>query len=232
MEPLLLKELELIALIATNKGVLGQYIYESKLEYTSFSVKKYSFFEHEISKLIWKSVISAFIDNSDVKACIKSYIESSELTKANKKELSDSILNIWASKFDFFKLELIYTEFKQKTELRIAQEIIQAFQVKMTTDEFNLKEASDQFFMDLPKFKGAEIENQPIGTKGQIYFQRGKKVNSFLELEQELRTCKELHNIRWVLNCILRNESPRSDERIKEMMRNLGLELLFATTKS
>ena len=70
-------------------------------------------------------------------------------------------------------MELIYTEFKQKTESRIAQEIIHAFQVKMTTDEFNLKEASDQLFMDLPKFKCGEIENQPIGSNGQLYFQRG-----------------------------------------------------------
>jgi hypothetical protein len=53
---------------------------------------------------------------------------------------------------------------------------------------------------------------------------------NLLDLEQELRIHKEFHNIRWVLNCSLQKQSNYSEEKIKELMHNLGLELLLVYT--
>lgn len=231
MEPLLLKELELIAMITSNEETICQFIEDTELGFHSFSSKQYSFFQHPEAQKIWRSFVDTAREKSDVKSSILSSIEEADISQLLKEKLKELVLQIWFSKFNPTQLELIYSTFKRKAELRIAQDLIHSFQEKMNHFQFSLKDACDEFFMDTPIFVKTKTINQLLGENSQIYWNSEKTFSSFLELEQELRIHKEFHNIRWVLSCTVQNQSTLSEDKFKELMHNLGLELLFITKK-
>jgi hypothetical protein len=231
MEPLLLKELELIAMITSNEETICQFKEDTELGYYSFSSKQYSFLQHPEAQKIWRNFVDTAREKSDVKSSILSSIEEADISQLLKEKLKDLVLQIWFSKFNPTQLELIYSAFKRKAELRIAQDLIHSFQEKMNHFQFSLKDACDDFFMDAPIFVKTKTINQLLGENSQIYWNSEKTFSSFLELEQELRIHKEFHNIRWVLNCTIQKQSTLSEDKFKELMHNLGLELLFITKK-
>jgi hypothetical protein len=226
MKQLLTEELKLILLVVADEATLDIFISQKKLEYITFSSNKYSFFQLDITKRIWNCVVEAKTNYLNVKAQLMKELDSIQWSLKEKKKMTDLIYLIWHSEFDFSALDLLYQKIKRKTEKRIANDLIKMFRHKIQLENSSLQNAADVFFMNLPIFQKATMKNCVIGANSQIYWNSETIHENLLDLEQELRIHKEFHNIRWVLNCSLQKQFNYSEEKIKELMHNLGLELL------
>jgi hypothetical protein len=226
MKQLLTEELKLILLVVADEATLDIFISQKKLEYITFSSNKYSFFQLDITKRIWNCVVEAKTNYLNVKAQLMKELDSIQWSLKEKKKMTDLIYLIWHSEFDFSALDLLYQKIKRKTEKRIANDLIKMFRHKIQLENSSLQNAADVFFMNLPIFQKATMKNCVIGANSQIYWKSETIHENLLDLEQELRIHKEFHDIRWVLNCSLQKQFNYSEEKIKELMHNLGLELL------
>jgi hypothetical protein len=226
MKQLLTEELKLILLVVADEATLDIFISQKKLEYITFSSNKYSFFQLDITKRIWNCVVEAKTNYLNVKAQLMKELDSIQWSLKEKKKMTDLIYLIWHSEFDFSALDLLYQKIKRKTEKRIANDLIKMFRHKIQLENSSLQNAADVFFMNLPIFQKATMKNCVIGANSQIYWNSETIHENLLDLEQELRIHKEFHDIRWVLNCSLQKQFNYSEEKIKELMHNLGLELL------
>jgi len=224
-------ELKLVLLLVADEENLKCFINEEKLEYVTFSLKTYSFFQFELSERLWKCVNKAYANNLNIKSQVMKELDRIDWSLKEKKKLINLIYRFWHSEFDSSLLELLYYKIKRKTELQIAKDLIQSFRENMKSENANLKMASDDFFMNLPIFEKSTIKNHTIGECNQIYWNNEKVYENLLDLEQELRFNKETHNIRWVLSCSLLKHSEYCDEKIKEIMWNLGLDMLLINHK-
>jgi hypothetical protein len=224
-------ELKLILLLVADEKTLHNFINKAKLEYVSFSSKTYSFLQFELSQRLWKCVIKAYANNLNIKSQVMIELDRIDWSLKEKKRLTNLIYRFWHSEFDSSLLELLYDKIKRKTEIYIAKDLIQSFRQNMKSEIANLKMASDDFFMNLPIFEKSIIKNQTVGENNQIYWNNEKVYENLLDLEQDLRLNKETHNIRWVLKCSVLIQSGCCHEKIKEIMQNLGLELLLISYK-
>ncbi len=224
-------ELKLILLLVADEENLNSFINEAKLEYVTFSSKTYSFFQFELSERLWKCVIRAYANNLNIKSQLMLELDRIDWSLKEKKKLTNLIYRFWHSEFDSSLLELLYDKIKRKKELHIAKDLIQTFRKNMKSENADLRISSDDFFMNLPIFQKSTIKNHAIGESNQIYWNNEKVYENLLDFEQELRLNKETHNIRWVLKCSLQKQTSFCDEKIKEIMQNLGLELLLISYK-
>lgn len=235
MEQLLFDELQLILLLVQDRPTLLNFINESKLEYISYSSKKYLFFQHSEIQRIWIRVVNAVAENLDVQNEIENEIKSWEWHSDDKDKVINYIHHISTLNINPFVLEVLYRKFKRNTELKIANYLIQSFQENMNLGHLSLQEACDLFFMECPRTITSDYQKVLVGQNCQVYWNSERVFENLYELEQELRNCKEHQNIRWVLNCAIENkellENEDAQERLKEIMRNLGVEILHVNLK-
>ena len=228
MKQLLTEELKLILLVVADEATLDIFISQKKLEYITFSSNKHSFFQLDTTKRIWNCVVEAKTNYLNVKAQLMKELDSIQWSLKEKKKLTDLIYLIWHSEFDFSVLDLLYQKIKRKTEKRIANDLIKLFHDKIQLENSSLQNAADVFFMNLPIFQKATISHCTIGANSQIYWNNETIHENLLDLEQELRIHKEFHNIRWVLNCKMKNDIQLIDnERINSIMSDLGIQLVL-----
>jgi len=229
MKQLLTEELKLILLVVADEATLDIFISQKKLEYITFSSNKYSFFQLDITKRIWNCVVEANTNYLNVKAQLMKEFDTIQWSLKEKKKLTDLIYLIWHSEFDFSVLDLLYQKIKRKTEKRIANDLIKMFRHKIQLENSSLQNAADVFFMNLPIFQKTPMKNCVIGANSQIYWNNETIHENLLDLEQELRIHKEFHDIRWVLNCKMKNDIQLIDnERINNIMSDLGVQLVLA----
>jgi hypothetical protein len=226
MKQLLAEELKLILYLVADETILLGFIADKKMEFATFSTKKHALFQFELTQKLWNGIENSISNKLNVKACLMKELDLIEWNLTDKKKLTDIIYHIWHSEFDFSVLDLLYQKIKRKTEKRIANDLIRLFRDKIQLENSTLQNAADVFFMNLPIFQKATMKNCVIGANSQIYWNSETIHENLLDLEQELRIHKEFHNIRWVLNCSLQKQFNYSEEKIKELMHNLGLELL------
>ena len=156
-------------------------------------------------------------------------LDSIQWSLKEKKKLTELIYLIWHSEFDFSVLDLLYQKIKRKTEKRIANDLIKLFHDKIQLENSSLQNAADVFFMNLPISQKTTMKKCVIGANSQIYWNSETIHENLLDLEQELRIHKEFHDIRWVLNCKMKNDIQLIDnERINSIMSDLGIQLVLA----
>ena len=230
MQQLFIDEMQLISLLVTNRSILIDYINESKLIFRTFSSKEYSFFQNEETKKCWKFIVNAISEEKDVKSVLCNQITQLNLSTNEKRKLLDTILCNSTSTVNSSVINKLYLNLKRNVELQIASQLMHSFQNNMSHGNISLLEACDILFMECPIKKTPSIEHISVGENSQIYWNDQLIFNSMLELEQELRSCKELTNIRWILNCSVNSKegisNHNSSNRIKQIMQDLGLEIL------
>jgi len=235
MEQLLYDELQFIALLVSNRPILLNYIYESKLVFKTSSLKTYCVFQNEETKKCWKQIVKAIADDKDVKTVFINQIRNFNLPEIERKKIWEILLYSWKSNVDSTKINSLYLNLKRNTEIHIATHLIQSFQNNMFHKNASLLEACDFFFMECPLNINSDFNHLLIGENSQIYWNNQRVFDSILELEHELRKCKELNNIRWVLNCSIRSQGGVSNHslsiRLKQIMQELGLEILNVNRK-
>jgi hypothetical protein len=230
MKQLLAEELKLILYLVADETILLGFIADKKMEFATFSTKKHALFQFELTQKLWDGIENSISNKLNVKACLMKQLDLIEWNLTDKKKLTDMIYHIWYSEFDFSVLDVLYQKIKQKAEKRIANDLIRLFRDKIQLENSTLQNAADVFFMNLPIFQKAKISQCTIGANSQIYWNTETIHENLLDLEQELRIHKEFHDIRWVLNCKIKNEIQLLDnERINSIMSDLGVQVLLVT---
>lgn len=186
-----------------------------------------SILEEKKAVQLWGKVKSVVLeDDITRKAYLLSEIEKWDFEPVEKKELIDFFLATWDAGIDIVEIAKIRRRLIKKTEHRIAHNLISDFQKRLESDDFSLLDACDEFQGNIPYYEQPNIKITTLDENQKIYWNPDKIFETFLELEQSLREHRLRNNAKSVLKCYLNKEIEFSDEKIKELVDNLGLGLV------
>ncbi len=226
MEKILKTELRLITMVMSCEIYALDYWCNVGMGIYSLN-QNVSILEEKKTVQLWGKVKSVVLeDDITRKAYLLSEIEKWDFEPVEKKELINLFLTTWDAGVDIVEIAKIRRHLIKKTEHRIAHNLIADFQKRLESEDFSLLEACDEFYGNIPYFEQPNIKIITLNENQKIYWNPDKIFETFLELEQSLREHRLRSDAKSVLKCYLNKEIEFSDEKIKEMLSNLGLGLV------
>ena len=229
MENTLKTELRFITMILCCDVNAIMYPCERGMAISSL-LQNISILSEEKTDQLWEKARRVVLeDEATRKACMLSEIEKWDFEPKEKKELIDLFLETWDAGYNNLEMEKIRERLIKRAELRLAQKMIANFQKRIESNEFSLKEACNEFYESIPLYEQPIIKSTILDKDSKIYWNPDKIFDTLLELEQSFTEHRMRYDTKSVLKCYINKEIEFSEEKIKELVYVLGLDLVVLT---